>query len=206
MHLNYLNSDNRGCACLGGEVVIPLGGWLKKKKPSLSSSSIRRYCCAVGAAVRRAVNNVVAGAVSFVMRLTSLRDGPWRGKHKGAVPGLGIGCLSAGFNCVRERSSRAVVRYPTWVIAGRYDDNSPKEALGMFRSRARRLCGHAAIFAWSDLILDHNRKLVGLQSPAACDSGPYFENKDLFHAQSPDTERGVHSCSWRTNREVCIRR
>jgi len=42
--------------------------------------------------------------------------------------------------------------------------------------------GHAAIFAWSDLILDHSRKLVGLQSPAACaqraggDSGPNLEN------------------------------
>ena len=46
-------------------------------------------------------------------------------------------------------------------------------------------------FAWSDLILDHSRKLVGLQSPAACatraggDSGPNFENCYLFHAQSP---------------------
>ena len=65
----------------------------------------------------------------------------------------------------------------------RYDDKSPKEALGMFRSRIRRRWGHAAIFAWSDLILDRSRKLVGLQSsPAACathaggDSDPNFEN------------------------------
>ena len=50
----------------------------------------------------------------------------------------------------------------------RYDDKSPKEALGMFRSRIRRAWGHAAIFAWSDLIFDRSRKLVGLQSPAAC--------------------------------------
>ena len=60
----------------------------------------------------------------------------------------------------------------------------------MFRSRIRRVWGHAAIFAWSDLILDRNRKLVGLQSPTACatraggDSDPNFENYDLFHAQS----------------------
>jgi len=65
---------------------------------------------------------------------------------------------------------------------GRYDDKSPKEALGMFRSRIRRAWDHAAIFAWSDLILDRSRKNVGLQSPAACatsaggDSGLNFEN------------------------------
>ena len=93
----------------------------------------------------------------------------------------------------------------------RYDDKSPKEALGMFRSRIRRVWGHAAIFAWSDLILDRSRKLVGLQSPAACatraggDSDPNFENYDLFHAQSPDTGRGVHARSWRANRDVDVR-
>jgi len=88
------------------------------------------------------------------------------------------------------RSSRGVVRYPCYV--GRYDDESPKEAFGMFRSRARRVWGHAEIFARSDLILDRSRKLVGLQLPAACatraggDSGPNFENCDLFHAHSPE--------------------
>jgi len=61
----------------------------------------------------------------------------------------------------------------------------------------RRVWGHAAIFSWSDLILDRSRKLVGLQSPAACatraggDSDPNFENYDLFHDQSPDTGCGV---------------
>ena len=70
----------------------------------------------------------------------------------------------------------------------RYDDKSPKEALGVFRSSIRRVWGHAAIFAWSDLVLDRSRKLVGLQSPAACatraggDSGPSYENYDFFHA------------------------
>ena len=67
----------------------------------------------------------------------------------------------------------------------------------MFRSRIRRVWGHAAVFVWSDLVLDRSRKLVGLQSPAACatraggDSDPDFENYDLFHAQSPDTGRGL---------------
>jgi len=77
---------------------------------------------------------------------------------------------------------------------GRYDDKLPKEAVGMFRSRIRRVCGHAVIFAWSDLVVDRSRKLVDLQSPAACatraggDSDPNSENYDLFHAslRTPD--------------------
>ena len=68
----------------------------------------------------------------------------------------------------------------------------------MFRSRTRRVWGHAAVFAWSDLILDRSRKLVCLQSPAACATraggDPDFENCGIFHAQSPDTGRGVHAC------------
>ena len=84
----------------------------------------------------------------------------------------------------------------------------------MSRSRIRRVWvwGHAAIFAWSDFILDRSRKLVGLQSPATCatraggDSGPNFENYVLFHAQSPGTGRGVHARSWRANRDVNVRR
>ena len=50
----------------------------------------------------------------------------------------------------------------------RYADKSPKEALGMFRSRIRRVWGHAAVFAWTNLILDRGRELIGLQSPATC--------------------------------------
>jgi len=140
-----------------------------------------------------------------------LSFGPVAGKYEGTVLGLGIGCfgeLSAGFNdvCTFIARNRAV------SYVDRYDDKSPKEALGMFRSRIRRVWGHAAIFAWSDLILDRSRKLVGLQSPAACatraggDSDPNFENYDLFHAQSPDTGRGVHARSWRANRDVDVRR
>jgi len=59
----------------------------------------------------------------------------------------------------------------------------------MFRSRIRRVwVGHAAIFAWSNPIFDRSRKLVGLQSPAACatraggDFDPNFENYDLFNS------------------------
>ena len=140
-----------------------------------------------------------------------LSFGPVAGKHEGTVLGLGIGCfgeLSAGFNGV----CTFIARNRSGSYMDRYDDKSPKVALGLFRSRIRRVWGHAAIFAWSDLILGCSRKLVGLQSPAACaprvggDSDPDFEIYDLFHAQSPDTGCGVHAHSWRANRDVDIRR
>jgi len=82
----------------------------------------------------------------------------------------------------------------------------------MFRSRTSRAWGHAAVFAWSDLILDRNRRLVGLQSPTACatraggDSDPNTENYDFFHAKSPDIGHGAHARSWRANRDVDVRR
>ena len=81
---------------------------------------------------------------------------------------------------------------------GHYDDKSLKKALGMFRLLIRSVRGHAAIFAWSDLIVDRSRKLIDLLSLAACathaggDSDLNFENCDIFHAQSPDTGRGVN--------------
>ena len=56
------------------------------------------------------------------------------------------------------------------------------------------------------------RKLVGLQSPAACatrlggDSGSNFENYDFFHAQSLDPGRGVRASSRRANQDFDIRR
>jgi len=126
-----------------------------------------------------------------------------------------LGSAKASFqSCLLDlmtftRSSRAIVRYPRWV-ATHYDDKSPKDALGMLRSKTRRVWGHAANFARSDLILDRSCKLVGLQSPACAtraggDSDPNSENYDLFHAQFPDTGRGVHACSWRASRDVDIR-
>ena len=79
------------------------------------------------------------------------------------VLGLGIGCfreLSAGFNyaCTFIARNRAV--------SYMNHNNSPKEALGMFRSRIRRVWGHAAIFAWSDLIL------IAAASSLACSCPP----------------------------------
>jgi len=60
----------------------------------------------------------------------------------------------------------------------------------MFRSRIRRVWGHAAVFAWSDQILDRSRKPIRLESPAACatraggDSDDLnIENCSLFHSR-----------------------
>jgi len=139
-----------------------------------------------------------------------LSFGPVAGKYEGTVLGIGIGCfgeLPARFNGVFT----FIARNRSVSYMGRYDDKSPKEALGMFRSRIRRAWGHAAVFAWSEVVLDRSRKFVGLQSPAACatraggDSDPNFENCDLFHAQSPDTGQGSQARSWRANRGVDVR-
>jgi len=60
--------------------------------------------------------------------------------------------------------------------------------------------------------MDLSRQFAGLQSPAAYatraggDSGPNFENCDLFHAQSPYTGHGAHARSWRENLDVFVRR
>ena len=61
-----------------------------------------------------------------------LSFGPVADKYESTVPWLGIGCfgeLYAGFNgvCMSIARSRAV------SYVGRYDDKSPKEALGMLR-------------------------------------------------------------------------
>jgi len=67
-----------------------------------------------------------------------LTFGPLAGKHEGMVLGLGIGCfgeLSAGFNDVFTFIARnRVVSY-----VDHFDEKSPKEALGMFRSRICRV-------------------------------------------------------------------
>ena len=76
--------------------------------------------------------------------------GPVAGKYEGIVLGLGIGFfggLSAGFNDV---STFLIARNRALSCVGRrYDKKSPKEALGMARSRAHRVWGHnyAAIIA-----------------------------------------------------------
>jgi len=46
---------------LGGEVALPLG--VVREEAAVLAVLIRRYCCAVGAAVRQAVDNEVPGAV-----------------------------------------------------------------------------------------------------------------------------------------------
>jgi len=106
---------------------------------------------------------------------------PRRAIHE--VLGLGIGCFG-----------ELIARNCAVSYVDRYDDKSHNEALGIFRSRIRRVW-HAAVFAWSDLIFNRGRKLVGLQSPAACatraggESGPDFDNYDLFHTHCVSEHR-----------------
>ena len=71
-----------------------------------------------------------------------LSFGPVVGKYEGTALGLSIGCfgeLSAGFDDV----STFIARSRAVSYMDRYDEKSPKEAMGMFRSRIRRAWGHA---------------------------------------------------------------
>ena len=56
-----LNSSNRGCARLGSGVAPPLG--VVKEEVAVLVALVRRHRRAVGAAVRRAVDDEVPGAV-----------------------------------------------------------------------------------------------------------------------------------------------
>ena len=85
-----------------------------------------------------------------------------------------------------------------------YDNRTPEQALNMLRSRIQSVWGHAAIFAWADLILDRSRTLVGLQSPAAAAAAaadPDLDNYDLFHATHPAFGQGVQARTWQANRQ-----
>ena len=108
---------------------------------------------------------------------------------------------SAGFNgvCTFIARNRAV------SYLGRYDKKSPKEALGLFRSRIRRMWDHAAISLGATLSWISAASSLGLQSSAACATRAGGDS-DLFHAQSPDTGRGLHARSRRAIRDDNIRR
>ena len=56
-----MGSSNRGCARLGGAVAPPLG--VVKEKLTALVVLVRRHCYAVGAALRRAVDDEVPSAV-----------------------------------------------------------------------------------------------------------------------------------------------
>ena len=99
------------------------------------------------------------------VRSALLSFGPVEGKYEGAVLGVGIGCfgeLPAGFNDV----CTFIARNRTASYVDRYDDKSPKEALGMFRSKIRRMWGHAAIFPGATLCW------TGAASSFACSRPP----------------------------------
>jgi len=85
----------------------------------------------------------------------------------------------------------------------------------MFRSGARRVWGHAAVFAWSNLIFDRSWKLVGRQSPAICatraggKSGSNFENNDFYTSSNRTPNAAFTSvtpeAAPRHNRNSCAR-
>ena len=69
-----LNSSNRGCARLGSEVAPPLG--MVIEKVAVLIVLVRRHRRAVGAAVRRAVDDEVPGAVEEETGLATVRRVP----------------------------------------------------------------------------------------------------------------------------------
>jgi len=92
--------------------------------------------------------------------------GPVAGKYEGTVLKLDISCLgklTAGFNgvCV------FIARYRELSYVGHYDGKSPKEALGMIRSRIRRVWGHAG-----DLPGAPPESWIGAASSFACSRPP----------------------------------
>ena len=59
--IQYTGISNRGCARLGGAVAPSLG--LVKEKVAILAVLVRRHCYAIGAALRRAVDDEVPSAV-----------------------------------------------------------------------------------------------------------------------------------------------
>ena len=57
----------------------------------------------------------------------------------------------------------------------------------------------------SSLSHEFNAAPLAGDTRASGDTGPNFDNQDLFHGQSPDIGRGVHARSWRANRDVDAR-
>ena len=70
----FLNSGNRGCTRLGGEVALPIG--VIKEEVTVLVVLVRRHCCAVGAAVRQAVDEEAPGAVEEEMGPAAVRRVP----------------------------------------------------------------------------------------------------------------------------------
>ena len=75
--------------------------------------------------------------------------------------GLAIGCFGELSSEFGELCS-FIARNMTVEHLQYYDNKTPEQALNMFRSRIQSVWGHAATFAWADLILDRSRTLVGL--------------------------------------------
>ena len=77
------------------------------------------------------------------------------------MPGLAIGCfgeLSSEFGKLCPFIARNMAAEHLQC----YDSKTPEEALNIPPSRIQPAWGHAATFAWADLILDRSRTFMGL--------------------------------------------
>ena len=127
------------------------------------------------------------------------------GPNKGRVAGLAIGCfgeLSSEF----DELCSFIARNMTVGHLQYYGNKATEQALNMLRSRIQSAWGHAATFAWADLILDRSRTLVGLQSPAASTvaaaaADPDLDNYDLLHATHPGSGQGAQARTWQADRQ-----
>ena len=99
-----LNSSKRGCARLGGAVAPPLG--VVKEKVTVLFVLVRRHCCAVGAVVRRAVDDEVPGAVGVEAGPAAVRRVP--SGLLGALPAHAPGAFSIAI-AVRDVGPRQFV-------------------------------------------------------------------------------------------------
>ena len=93
--IKYTGSSNRGCARLGGAVAPPLG--VVKEKVTVLVVLVRRHCCAVGAALRRAVDGQVPSAVEKKTGPAAVRRMP--PGPLDALPAHALGALSIVAAC-----------------------------------------------------------------------------------------------------------
>ena len=83
-----LNCGSSGCARLGGEVALPLG--VVKEEEAVLIALVRRHRFAVGAVVRRVVDDEVPGAVGGLSKHTRIaanrKATPLQDTHTAARP------------------------------------------------------------------------------------------------------------------------
>jgi hypothetical protein len=91
-----------------------------------------------------------------------LSFGAISGPNKGRAVGLAIGCFGA-FSSEFGELCTFIARNMAVEHLQYYDKKAPEQALSMLLSRIQSVWGHAATFAWADLILGQSLSLVGLE-------------------------------------------